>query len=63
MLNHIMGPLKRIDSCHPELLPKHRYIDHDSTFRTKVKDTAYIRMLKEEALMNWKYNIMVSAAN
>ena len=22
-----------------------------------------MRMLKEEALMNWKYNVMVSAAN
>ena len=58
-----MGPLKRMESCHPELLPKHRYIDGGSTFGTEVKDTPYMRMLKEEALMNWKYNVMVSAAN
>lgn len=63
MLNHIMGPLKRMESCHPELLPKHRYIGGGSTFGTEVKDTPYMRMLKEEALMNWKYNVMASAAN
>ena len=61
--NHIMGPLKRMKSCHPELPPTHRYIYRDSTFRTEIKDTLYMRILKEEALMNWKYNMIVSAAN
>ena len=61
--NHIMGPLKRMKSCHPELPPTHRYIHGDSTFGTEIKDTPYMRMMKEEALMNWKYNVMVSAAN